>query len=298
MPTRWQELVDRIHAIRPELDLELAELVPDGTENDVMLVGDDHVFRFPRDERAVARQQEEAKLLDFIRRHVDGPLPELTLPADDIGYYPYLIGVPLTPVQLQRLALVPRRAVLGALGEMLRQLHSIPLEPAIEAGFLPSDTYRSLENWQALLEQVRSDLYPSMLPYQREWVEQHFGTVLRGEISLDFEPAIIHGDLGVYHILYDPLLVKLAGVIDFGTVGLGDPAIDIAFLIVQYGETLTRMVLTAYPEARFFIDRARFWAGTLELQWALAGQRRNEPSLQLAHIGNARDMLPPGSANG
>lgn len=37
-------------------------------------------------------------------------------------------------------------------------------------------------------------------------------------------------------------------------------------------------------------DRARFWVGTLELQWALARIKFNHTSLSLAHIGLAREV--------
>jgi hypothetical protein len=50
-----------------------------------------------------------------------------------------------------------------------------------------------------------------------------------------------------------------------------------------------------YPLLREVIDRSRFWAGTIELQWALAGMKYNDPSLSLAHIGLAREIQPVGT---
>lgn len=41
----------------------------------------------------------------------------------------------------------------------------------------------------------------------------------------------------------------------------------------------------AYPGLSDVIDRARFWAGTFELQWATAGLEHDDLSLLLAHIG-------------
>ena len=45
-----------------------------------------------------------------------------------------------------------------------------------------------------------------------------------------------------------------------------------------------------YPMLRNVIDGARFWAGTLELEWALAGLKYKDTSLSFAHIGLARDV--------
>jgi hypothetical protein len=47
-----------------------------------------------------------------------------------------------------------------------------------------------------------------------------------------------------------------------------------------------------YPILPDLINRARFWVGTLELQWALAGMKYNNTSLLLAHIGLAKDVQP------
>ena len=57
-----------------------------------------------------------------------------------------------------------------------------------------------------------------------------------------------------------------------------------------YGESIVRRMEPTYPRLPEFIDRARFWAGTLELQWALAGVLDNNIPMLLAHVGAARDV--------
>lgn len=39
-----------------------------------------------------------------------------------------------------------------------------------------------------------------------------------------------------------------------------------------------------------YLDRARFWVGTLELQWANRALKYEDVSLSLAHIGMAKDI--------
>lgn len=56
-----------------------------------------------------------------------------------------------------------------------------------------------------------------------------------------------------------------------------------------------RRMESGYPMLPDVIDRARFWVGTLELQWALAGIKFNHTSLSLAHIGLAREVQPVGT---
>jgi hypothetical protein len=84
----------------------------------------------------------------------------------------------------------------------------------------------------------------------------------------------------------------LTGVIDYGTASAGDAAADWGCLINTYGEQFVRRMHQVYPIAQATIDRARFLAGALELEWALGGIQSNDLSLLLVHLGRARDSLP------
>lgn len=97
----------------------------------------------------------------------------------------------------------------------------------------------------------------------------------------------------MYHILFDPVSESISGLIDFGTAGLGDPAI--AVQRGNYGESIVWRMESDYPMLADVIDRARFWVGTVELQWANHGLKYNNISLTLAHISLARDVQPVGT---
>ncbi len=45
-----------------------------------------------------------------------------------------------------------------------------------------------------------------------------------------------------------------------------------------------------YPEISKAIRRARFWAGTLEMQWALSGVRTRDVWWHLVSMSAARDV--------
>ncbi len=120
-----------------------------------------------------------------------------------------------------------------------------------------------------------------------------FRTALDAPDFFEFEPALIHGDLALYHILYDSEEKRINGVIDFGVAGLGDPATDLGSLINCYGETLVGKMVNAYPEMKELLPRARFYAQAIELQWALLGVESGEYYWFTAHIGGARDIQKP-----
>ena len=152
----------------------------------------------------------------------------------------------------------------------ISQLHSIPTELLVASSTAPTR-----ETWFDFYKQLESTLFPYLWRHQKTWIREHFEPVLTGELHLSYTPVLIHADLEVYHILFDPATQSLSGIIDFGTADLGDPATDIAVLLDNYGEAIVRCLVKNYPELTNLIYRARFIAGTAMLQWTLAGVQNN-----------------------
>jgi aminoglycoside 2''-phosphotransferase len=173
-------------------------------------------------------------------------------------------------------------------------LHAIPAGEL--AGVGVSHSIRTADDWRAMYARIEETLFPLLFRNQRESVRQHFAPVLEGRLTLDVDPVLVHGDLAPYHILVDRDCARLGGVIDFGTVGLGDPAVDVAILLTYYGERLLGAVWRVYRPGPALMERARFRAAILELEWALIGLEHNDPSMLVAHIGGARDYPPVDSA--
>jgi aminoglycoside 2''-phosphotransferase len=124
-----------------------------------------------------------------------------------------------------------------------------------------------------LLADARAELFPMLSSYGRDWIDEHFEPVVNGDLALDYEPVMVHGDLAPYHILVDPTSGSISGILDFGVAGLGDPAVDLAALLMGYGEGFASHVVDGYPELGAAVERARFWAGAIEVWWAVKGFR-------------------------
>jgi aminoglycoside 2''-phosphotransferase len=73
------------------------------------------------------------------------------------------------------------------------------------------------------------------------------------------------------------------------------PDLAIATLLVHYGERFVSLMEPGYHFSPDLIDRTRFRAAWLELEWAQIGLRHNDPSMLVAHIATARDYPPPSS---
>jgi aminoglycoside 2''-phosphotransferase len=178
----------------------------------------------------------------------------------------------------------------------LKQMHSIPLDKVEAAAIQQSETVRTVEEQLQFNEDGKTVLFPLMWADGREWVRRLFVPFLEDHTFLDYRPASMNGDLGVYHLLFDRQTNQFNGIIDFGTAGIGDPAQDFGILINQYGESFLPRMSHIYPEIAEYIDRARFYAGRIELEWILRGIREEEDDMFVVHIGRARDAMPVGSS--
>lgn len=107
--------------------------------------------------------------------------------------------------------------------------------------------------------------------------------------------ALIHGDLGSSHPLFDAYRTRLNGTIDFGTGGYGDPAHDTSVMVHLCGETVVQRVERDDPGILAQIDRARIVTGCAEVGWLLNGLRTGMPVWLGRHLTTARDTMLVGS---
>ncbi|MFL5655434.1 MAG: phosphotransferase family protein [Ktedonobacteraceae bacterium] len=288
--------LDRIHAILPTLVITSMHFNQDGMINDVVMVNDQLIARFPKDGHAKESLARESRILELVGARVEMPVPHFEYQAQDVVIYRMLAGEPLTREMLLRQDEARQDRLAEQLALFLSQLHAIPRELVEQHEVGMSEAERSLEDWSTMFADIQGELFPFLWAHQKSWVRQLFAPVLDGQISLRYQPVLIHGDLGVYHILYDPIRGGINGIIDFGTSGLGDPASDFACLIQALGEGFLQRMARFSAAITSALDRARFRAGALELEWALHGIRTDDASWWLAHIGGARDVMPLGES--
>ena len=285
--------LEKISAVYPNIRFSHLDFNQDGLNNNVVVVNHHLVCRFPKNQRAKETLAQEAKVLEIVQSHIKLAVPRFEHLDDDFVSYQLIKGEPLSRNTMLKLNNAAREKVLKQLGDFHKQLHSIPLDKLAQAG-ISSSSVLSREAWVEFYEQLENTLFSCLWRHQKTWIREHFKPVLTGELDLNYTPVLIHGDLGFYHILFDSTTQSISGIIDFGTAGLGDPVMDIAVLLSNYGETIVR--LKFYPGLTNLIDRARFIAGTAMLQWALAGVRNNDTEMLLVHIGqSALDLKPVGT---
>ena len=286
----------KIKAIFPNLEITTIRTNADGLINDVLIVNEDLVFRFPRNaDWGVKLFTNEIKVIELARKYVEIPLPQFEYKSDDLAVYRFIKGDALRREDILNLTEKEQNKIAERLAAFLKQFHEIPQSELKQNQIGQSDVNRSRETWIKLFETVEKELFPLMMPHVRESVREHFAPILADTQFMDYEPQLINGDIVPYHIIYDRERKQINGIIDFGTAGIGDAAADFSCIIYNYGETFLAKMAKSYPEIEMAIERARFWAGTLQLQWALSGLRTKNYWWNLVHIGGARDTMPIGA---
>ncbi len=242
------EFLDTIRRVAPDLTIDRVEVNQEGMINDVVIVNGETVFRFPKTDWGRQSLANEVALLDTIRNRVAVPVPYQVRHDASVSSYRMIRGEPLSRESLFWMTPEHRQIVLDQLGSFLRDLHAIPGDTLPQIG--KSDSERATADWLAFYEQIEDIIFPLLFKHQRHSVRDLFAPVVSGRLEVEVDPVLIHGDLAPYHILLDPDAPSLTGVIDFGTAGMGDPATDIATLLVHYGGRIVDQIRPAIPSRR------------------------------------------------
>jgi aminoglycoside phosphotransferase (APT) family kinase protein len=252
------ELARRLIAAQfPQFEGAPVRHIGAGWDNAAYLVEEHLVFRFPQRKIAAPLMSKELAAQPLIAPRVPTPVPRPIYAGNPSEEYPWhfggyeiLLGVTACARELSR---DDRHALAGDLGRFLRALHDIDPQPLREAG-LPHDTIGKLD--------------PARLKVN--------------EAPLEGELRVVHGDLQARHLLLDQRN-RLCGVIDWGDVHYGHPAVDLSVVHMMVPAEFHNEFLTVYGPVderarRFARYRARHHA-TFALESALA---RNDERLQQA----------------
>jgi aminoglycoside phosphotransferase (APT) family kinase protein len=203
----------------PALDLSDARTIEDGWDSLVLEIGE-YIFRFPRRAEVEAWVERELRLLPELADVLPLAVPRFEFVARNglvcVGYRK-LVGEPAGADAGER----------GGrdLGRFLAALHRFPVERARSLG-MPHFTPRAWrEHFGRFCDDLRARVLPLLTSGERARAESLFSEVSR----LDFEPALVHGDLGPEHVVCRN--GRVVGVIDWSDARVGDPALDLAWCL-------------------------------------------------------------------
>lgn len=274
------EYLLRIREVYP--DLEVSDLRTDrGQFNDVLVVDGELIFRFPRYARAAEALETETAILRALKGRVPLPVPdpiytrvEPSTGRQTLMGYRMIPGEPLWNETVDAIGDGETlRRLATQLADFLRALHSVPVSTIGLDLPITDDAHY----WSDMYGAFRQELFGFMRLDARRAVERSYEAFLGEPRNFQWRPVLRHGDFGGSNILYDPWARSISGVIDFGSAGLGDPAVDLG-PIVGYGEAFVRWFYMAYPElaSPAVVERTWFYRSTYALQQALWALRAGD----------------------
>ena len=230
-----EQLAQRLIAARfPALRDASLRHIGEGWDNAAYLVAERLVFRFPQRAICAPLMRKEITILPMLAPLLpyEIPLPtHIGEPSDDYPYpfagYEIVYGA---PADTRSLSEAEHRALARDLGRFVRALHNLDPQPFRDAG-LPIDEVGKLD--------------PKRLGVD--------------EAPLEGEPRLVHGDLYEKHLLLDHRN-RLCGVIDWGDLHYGLPAVDLSAV---------HMVLPAHVHHDFF----ETYGAVDERSWRFAAHR-------------------------
>jgi aminoglycoside 2''-phosphotransferase len=271
-----EQLINSITQIYKGLIIEKAERNDFGQNNDVIIINDSIVFRFPRYYQGIKNLKKEVSLLILLGDHVSTPIPspeytflEKTDPGTAFAGYNMLPGTPMWNRELENLNLPQLKDLASQLMNFLINLHSIPLE-TFQNIFEQVDGQPIMEIEQ-FYARLQDKVFPFMRQEAKESVSNEFESFIKKEKARNAIPSLIHGDFGASNILWQAENCEVTGIIDFGGAGIGDPAYDLAGVLSSYGEAFFNLCIDLYPSGDEIRERVKFYRSTFALQEALHG---------------------------
>ena len=208
-----------------------------GADHDAYDIDDRWIVRFPKVAAQVARVEIEHRIVRLIADRLPIAVPRFELvgrPSEEFPFvftgYEKLAGTPWDVVKPW-----PMRsdALAEQLGAFLTALHAVPTPEVEHAGVRP-DVETTMVKRLKKLEAQWPLIEPRLPSYLRRDVAEF---IARGVIADEYTGplVLVHNDLLAEHVLVDPQQQRATGVIDWGDVALGDPAIDFAAIFCWSG---------------------------------------------------------------
>lgn len=244
-----------------------------GWDNDVYVVDEEWIFRFPRTNEVAREIEREISASSLAAEALSGlgvRVPEITRighPSESFPYrfvgYERLPGTPAEDIPARD----PDAEWLGkGIGAVLSRLHAISVQRAKRGGLAVDDD--GVEEWYAEALRIADDLAAREGEPVRSCIDW-----LRDDPPMPSQCGgpvrFIHNDICPDHVLLEPGQRRITALLDFGDAALGDPALDFVMLPAWLGPAGTRAALASYEPKRDadFEKRIAFLARATSLTW-------------------------------
>lgn len=231
-----------IHEEFPEFAWNRYTCITEGWDHFVIVFDDNFVFRFPLDEDSVRRLVTEIEVLKYVKTLTSVTVPCYSRIACDNSFagYPIVPGVVLTPERFKSFAPDIQNIVIAQLADFLSSIHGASIKNTPLARVSDSLLSEDQEEIRALAgKQLKERLSRAELLVVDNILQR-----VDALLSTNLPRVFIHNDIYSRHLLWEMSKQEL-GIIDFGDMSVGDPAIDFSELYA-YGSTFVHAVYEQY----------------------------------------------------
>ncbi|MEE6258661.1 phosphotransferase family protein [Plantactinospora sonchi] len=250
------EIRDLVAAHLPGYVPRTVVLLGEGADNVAYEVNDELVVRLVRRAEDAAEVAREARLLTAVAGVSPLPVPVPAFAVPELGCLAYvkLRGRPL--LELSPSWRSAHRESVGAMvGELLAALHTTGTE-RLAAVAVPDDS--PPEEWLAEAGDHYEAVSARVPEIHRAAIEAFVATA---PPSGGYPLVFSHNDLGIEHLLVDPVHGTVTGVIDWGDAAFVDPAYDFGLLYRDLGPVALDAALCRYhADDAALRQRAVFYA--------------------------------------
>jgi aminoglycoside phosphotransferase (APT) family kinase protein len=206
------------------------------------------------------------------------PRPQVNTDAY-VGYQE-IPGSLLYPEILVRLPHDGRESLARQLGEFLRSLHAYPASAARRAG--ATERRFDATYYDSALAVTHEMILAHLSQEDKRVIQELFSRTLESYDPNRYEPVLLHGDLNWSHVIFDEHRTRIAGIIDFGCMFVGDPAYDFIELWRKFDSKFLEDVLRHYgaadPEQFLLRVACLYCSESLHLPLRKSAAHRTDPA--------------------
>lgn len=213
----------------------------------------------------------------FLRFRIPYPLEKGNIDGCSFALYDFIDGAVLCPDSLQ---VLPEPCILkGIKGKAKEKLEFQLSEITSDIlGIVPKSlvvegikNHGTPEAFASSLRSMIKSIAPGYLDQNEIRVIDDRLELLDDLVSLDTGTSrFVHGDLGSWNMIYSN--GGIAGIIDWGEAGIGDPAIDMMEIIYSFGEESARRIYSWNPEMENIFARASsylWFSGFFDMEYGI-----------------------------
>lgn len=280
------QFIERIKAAIPDIQIHSAEIMRMGEINDVVLVNDTLVFRFPRLPEDAERLENEHELLTTLWGHLPLPIPNPVFHQPDADAQPFMEYVHLAGEPLEGHTQEARphaKNIATQLADFVQDMHSAPLDELA----LPVQNAGRKDRLPQLHKAIQTVLHPYLNENAQHHIAEVCGAYCNRPDVPDDKLVVRHGDLGPNNILIDPKTLDITGIIDFGSAGWDEPASDLGHIAfwgaMEFGDDFVETFLDRYGADEALRERAGFYSTLIACIVAMSAiEGETEDSLKAA----------------